>query len=624
MGHVHIGGLDQEGEALGSAYDHTVVMRLAGYTNVHRRLVVLALLSTLVYAGTTSIAPRLIGIAIDDFIEAGDLSGLTVITAIFLGNGLLAFAAQYGQSLALAWVGQSVLHSLRRDIFGHLQKLSLSFFNSNEVGRLMSRAQNDVLALQELLTAGFFNVLQDVLTIVLVVCIMFSMNFKLAVVALTVVPVLVFLMARWQRLARVAYMRVRYAIAVVNAGLQENISGVRVIQSLNRENQNLSEFDDVNNQHFQANVEAGRLSAAVQPLVEVLVAVATALVIVVGGNQVLGAELAVGELVAFTLYVQRFFDPIRELTMQYTQFQRAMVGGVRIFEVLDTVPVVQDPPHARELPPVKGEVAFEAVDFRYLPDVPVLRGIDLRAQPGETIALVGATGAGKSTVLSLLARFYDVTAGSVRIDGIDIRDVTQVSLRRQIGMVLQDPFLFSDTVRENIRYGRPDATDADVEAAARAMGAHDFILRLEHGYDSMLHERGGNLSLGQRQLVSFARAVLADPRILVLDEATANVDTRTEVVIQQALKQLLQGRTSFVIAHRLSTVRDASRIVVLDQGQIVEEGTHQELIERGGMYAGLYAMSYMPTGSRQISQAGHDEPERGTLGRAALEPGRGA
>ena len=264
------------------------------------------------------------------------------------------------------------------------------------------------------------------------------------------------------------------------------------------------------------------------------------------------------------------------------------------------------------------------MDFRYLPDVPVLRGINLRAQPGETIALVGATGAGKSTVLSLLARFYDVTAGSVRIDGIDIRDVTQVSLRRQIGMVLQDPFLFSDTVRENIRYGRPDATDADVEASARAMGAHDFILRLEHGYDSMLHERGGNLSLGQRQLVSFARAVLADPRILVLDEATANIDTRTEVVIQQALKQLLQGRTSFVIAHRLSTVRDASRIVVLDQGQIVEEGTHQELIERGGMYAGLYAMSYMPTGPRQISQAGHDEPERGTLGRAALEPGRGA
>ena len=576
----------------GSVYDHEVVTRLAAYTKPYWRTMLVALAGIVVYAASSSAAPRIIGLAIDQFIADRDTEGLTMIALLFLGNGIVSFASQYSQTISLAYIGQSVLEKLRVDLFSHIQRLSLSFFDHHEVGILMSRAQNDVLALQELLTNGFFAVLQDILSLLIIVYFLFSMNWKLALVALTVVPILVLVMAFWQRMARTAFMRVRTALAAVNADLQENISGVRVIQSLTREDTNTREFDQVNAAHFDANVQAGRLSAAVQPLLEGRVAVATALVVYVGGGMVLQETLAVGELVAFTLYIQRFFEPVRELVMQYTQFQRAMVGGVRILEVLDTEPIIVDAPEATELPVVQGDVRFEDVVFRYADDVPVLGGISLHAKPGETIALVGQTGAGKSTILSLLLRFYDVTGGRITVDGHDIRDVTQQSLRRQVGMVLQEPFLFTGTVRENIRYGRPTATDAEVEQAAETVGAHDFIRKLEHGYDTVMQERGGNLSVGQRQLLSFARAIIADPRILMLDEATANVDTHTEVVIQRALRKLLEGRTSFVIAHRLSTIRDATRIVVLEHGRIVEEGTHQQLLERGGIYAGLHAMSY--------------------------------
>ncbi len=603
-GHGH--GMDSD-DALGAAYDHQVVSRLAGYTRPQRKLVLLALIATVIYSISHSLGPRIIGIAIDDFIDKGDMVGLTTITAIFIANGALTWVTQYGQTLALAWVGQSILHDLRTEMFAHLQKLSLSFFNDNEVGRLMSRVQNDVLALQELLTAGFFNVLQDILSLGIVFYLLFSLNFQLALITFSVVPLLLGAMLIWQRLARVAYMRVREAIAIVNAGLQENISGVRVIQSLTREDRNAEEFEHINNNHFMANVRAGRLAAAVQPLVEMLAAVATALVIIFGGRLVLAGEMGVGELVTFTLYITRFFEPIRELTLQYTQFQRAMVGGVRIFEVLDSKITVQDAPDATELPTIKGQIDFNHVDFHYLPNVPVLNDLDLHIRPGETLALVGATGAGKTTIINLLTRFYDISNGSITIDGHDLRDVTQGSLRRQIGLVLQDPFLFTGSVRENIRFGRLEATDAEVEEAARVVGAHDFLARLEHGYDTVLHERGGNLSVGQRQLMSFARAVLADPKVLLLDEATANVDTHSEMIIQRALKQLLEGRTSIVIAHRLSTVRDADRIVVLERGRIAEQGNHAQLMASGGMYARLYTMSYATVGSKDVLL--EDEPE---------------
>jgi ABC-type multidrug transport system fused ATPase/permease subunit len=587
----------QDDVVFGKVYDQKVVIRLVKYLKDYKVRFSLAVVSMIVFTATSVVMPWLVGFTIDEYIAKGNLSGLTLMFLAFVGNGLLNWGSQWLELLCMAYIGRGVLFTLRTQMFNHLQKLSLSFYDRHEVGRIMSRVQNDVTAIQEVVSAGILDIVADFLSLGAIIFMLCFMNLRLALITMTVIPVLVIILAVWQKYARNAFMRVRMAISVVNAGLQENISGARVIQSLSRENVNLERFDAMNEANLDANLQASRLAAGLLPATELLMGAATALVVIVGGIQALAGQLLVGQLVAFVIYVQRFFEPIRRLSMQYTELQRAMAGGQRIFEVLDTRPEIMDAPDATELPVIKGEINFENVSFEYVPGLEVLHDINLKIRPGETIAFVGPTGAGKSTMVSLVDRFYEITRGTLSIDGFDIKKVTQESLRRQISIVLQDPFLFSATAKENIRCGRADATDDEIMEAARVVGADQFIRRLENGYDTELHERGSNLSVGQRQLISFARAILSNPRILILDEATANVDTQTEIVIQNALKRLLEGRTSLVIAHRLSTIHDADRLVVLDDGKIAEIGNHRELLAKGGLYHKLYTMSYAQSGS---------------------------
>jgi len=586
-----LAGLDEDESA---AFSWDLIKRFGPYIAPYRGAAsasaVLMVVSTLANLAT----PLLIGKVIN-LVQYGrlhDARGLTGIGLLLLFANVVAWQAQYWQVWTMSWAGQQTLYKLSSDMFAHLQRLSLSFYDRTEIGRVMSRLQSDIAVLENMLSSGLLSILGSLIALVGIVIIMLVVNVGLALLAFTVLPVMFIIAAFWQRYAQRSFRRTRAAISLVNSTLQENISGMRVIQGLAREGRNSEEFDDLNRYNRDTNVESGRIAALILPLVEVVAAVATALVIIYGGILVMHGQLKTGDLVAFILYINRFFDPIRDLSQQYTQLQRGGVASERIFQILGVPVTIKDKPGARALPPIDGAVAFSHVDFAYTPDHPVLRDLNLRIEAGQTVAIVGPTGAGKSTISALLARFYDVSDGAVLIDGIDVRDVTQQSLRSQIGIVLQDPFLFTGTVRENIRYGRLDARDADVERAARVVGAHDLITRLPQGYDTPIRERGNNLSIGQRQLISFARALLADPRILILDEATANIDTVTESIVQEGLRRLLRGRTAVVIAHRLSTIKNADRIVVLQAGRIVEQGTHVALLRRGGAYANLYAMGF--------------------------------
>lgn len=581
----------------GKAFDARLYRRMWRYIVPYRVRLLASLALMAVFTGASVVQPLLLGIAVDRYIVPRDANGLAEVVVVYVAVSAAAWLAQYQQVYLMTYVGQNALYQLASDLFAHIQSLSLSFFDRNETGRIMARVQNDVNVLQQLLSSGIISVFSNALLLIGILVTLFVLNWRLALVTCAVLPLMLAVTAVWRRFARRSFQQARAAISVVNASLQENVSGVRVIQSLSREGRNAQNFDRLNRRNLDVNLGATRVSALLLPLVEVMAALVTAAVIVVGGAMVLDNAIELGVVIAFTVYINNFFEPIRDLTQLYSNLQRATVAGERIFEILDTEPDVQDRPDAIELPHVRGDVRFENVSFHYIEGQPVLRGLTLHARPGETVALVGHTGAGKSTIISLLDRFYDVTGGRITIDGHDIRDVTMHSLRRQIAIVLQDPVLFSGTLADNLCFGRPDATQAEIEDAARLVGLHDLIVRLERGYDTPVRERGVNLSMGQRQLISFARAVLADPRILALDEATANVDTTTERLIQDGLRRLLAGRTCFVIAHRLATVQDADRIVVLDHGQVVEEGAHAELLARRGRYNELYRAGFEPAKS---------------------------
>lgn len=586
-------------------YDPNVSWRLLSSLGPYRLQFTLAIILMLISSAAAVAGPYLVKVALDSGMSAGSLTVLRQTLFLYLFVAIIQWTSTFLRVYLMPRVGQSIIYDLRSSLFEHLQELSLSFFSHYSVGRVISRVINDVGVLREFITWAILAIARDLFTLVGIVIAMLSMNMRLSLLTFTVLPIMAVATMVFKKYARQNYRQVRAAISWVNSVLAENINGVRVVQAFSREQVNYQNFRDVVNQNnLDANLRAARVASAFPAVIDLLGAAATALIVWLGGLAVIrsqpGAADAItpGVLVAFLLYINRFFDPIRDLSRRYDSFQSTMAGGERIFALMDTPVEVQDAPDAIQLPIIQGEVRFEGVSFYYSdqdPDQgeqPVLQHIDMHIPAGQTVALVGETGAGKSTLIKLIARFHDPSQGRVLIDGYDLRHVTQNSLRSQMGLVLQDPFLFNGTVAENIRFGRLEASDEEVQAAAQAVGADDFIQRLSRGYLSPVEEGGAVLSVGQRQLISFARALLADPRILILDEATSSVDTQTERLIQQALARLLHGRTSFVIAHRLSTVVNADIILVVHDGRIIEEGNHSELLAFGGTYFHLYSSGF--------------------------------
>ena len=581
------------GHINGRIFDPLVVSRVWGYLRPYRYRMLWAFVLVAVTAAMQLLGPYLLKVAIDEYLIARhDILGLGFIASVFALTLVVSWASQSHQSYTMALVTQNVLNRIRSELFEKINRLSLSYHDRHESGVTMSRIVNDVAVFQELLTQGVINVVADTLILIGIITIMMLMSPRLALLTFLVLPIMVVATVVYTHRARKAFLRTRETIGEVAAGFQENVSGVRVVQAFARENVSQRRFDEINRGNLRANLGAVAMSSVFPPIVEFMGMAATAIVLWFGAQAVMSGEITVGVVVAFLTYVTRFFQPIRELSQIYTLFQQAMAAGEKIFELMDYHVDVDDAPDAREMPQIDGRVEFDHVHFSYRDDVPVLNDVSFVAEPGMTVALVGPTGAGKTSIASLLARFYDIGDGQILVDGIDIRDVTMASLRRQMGLVPQDPFLFTGTIADNIRFGRLEATDDEVVDAAKLANAHEFIMRLPEGYHTAVYERGQNYSQGQRQLIAFARAVLANPRILILDEATASVDTRTEVLIQAALARLLHGRTSFVIAHRLSTIRNATVVLVIDHGQIIQRGTHRELLLQEGMYRELYLMQY--------------------------------
>ncbi len=557
---------------------------------------VLAMSVALVSATAAALAPApLAKLAIDDGIQRGDAGALDLIVALFLVSALVYAVASYAQTYLVGWVGQRALQDLRVRLFTHLQRLSISFYSRNRAGVIISRITNDVEALDQLVEDGIATLFQSGLTLVGVVVILLVLDLRLALLTFLAIPILLIGGVVFRIASADAYRLTREKIAIITGYLQETLSGIRVVRVFGQEPRHIEQFGELNEANREANLTTVKLNAAYFPAVEFLSALVTVEILVAGGIEAINGHTSTGVVFAFVAALNNFFDPIQQLSQLYTTYQSGMAALDKIFELLDEQPDLVDAPDAAELPSIRGELRFDEVSFRYGSgsgsgddDFYALRDVDLVIPPGQTVALVGETGAGKSTFAKLVARFYDPTSGAVLVDGHDLRDVTAESLRSQMGIVPQEGFLFSGTIRENIAFGRPDAGDADVRDAARAVGADSFIEALDDGYDAQIGERGVQLSAGQRQLVAFARALVADPGILVLDEATSNVDVHTETLIEKGLRRLVAGRTAIVIAHRLSTIRGASRILVLEHGRVVEDGTHDELLDARGRYWRLY------------------------------------
>ena len=568
----------------------STLRRFLQYLRLYRKEIPIALTLVFIGAVTQAIGPFFIGWSIDHLIKQGNLQGLLVLLGLLALNYGLGILAIRGQIIRVGWIMQRLLAQLRQDIFTKIQSLPLSFFDRSEAGDLMSRLLNDVNTVNQAFGLTIAQMLGNTFSLVGIIIAMLSINLQLGLLSNLVVPLMIFTTSLFARWARARFRVTRQTIGELSAKLEEDIGSVREAQAFNRVQMNIAEFDILNAANRDANVDAVAITSAFLPSIDFLNTLATAAVLAYGGYLAVTGGATVGVVTSFLLYVQQFFRPIQILSQFYTQAQSAFAGLERIFLLLDEPSELKDAPDATEMLPIQGEVTFENVKFGYNPDQLVLKGVNLHAYPGQMVALVGPTGSGKSTIINLILRFYDVSGGAVKIDDVDVRSVTQASLRRQIGIVLQDNILFSGTVAENIAFGAPYATQADIEEAAQLANVHEFITSLPQGYTTQLGERGAPLSQGQRQLISIARAVLINPQILILDEATSSIDTRTEALVQTAIARLLQGRTSFVIAHRLSTVTLADQVLVIQQGHIVEQGTHAELIDQQGVYAKLYAL----------------------------------
>ena len=592
MLHTHGTSNEQNDEIFGKVYDQRVVGRLTPFIKPYRRLVLVSVISMLIFIFTILAIPWLIAKGIDDFIADDNIRSLSLLFVIFLIITVTSWISNYIQEMSMVSISQGMLYDLRKIVFRHLQKLSLAFYNKTEVGRIMSRVLGDIGQLQEFMSLLIMTI-GELLSLFGIVAILLLMNLKLGLFCLSVIPILILLMYFWQAYARRAFTKVRVAISIVNSAFNENISGVRVVQGMNREKLNMEMFERKNKVNLRSNNHASSLSASLLLPVDTLTALAILFVILFGSRMVVSGELGLGVLIAYIMYIQRFFDPVRHLTLQYTSFQRAMASGVRIFALLDSKPDVTDSAQASSFQNVQGSIEFDNVTFGYSHNEPILKNINFRIEAGQTTAIVGPTGAGKTTLISLITRFYDLPkdSGSILVDGHDIRNKTRKSLIRNIGVVLQEPFLFSGTIRENIKYSNTNISDQEMIEAAKTSGAHDFIMDLDDSYDAICHERGSNFSIGQRQLLNFARAIASNPSILILDEATANIDSHTEYLIQKSLSKLLDGRTAIIVAHRLSTIRNADKIIVINHGKIVETGNHKQLIANDNLYARLHRVN---------------------------------